>query len=187
MMIRINLLRPDSIKKEERTELLTLAYAVIFLAVAACGGVYYMKYRSYQTLDGRIRQVEGELSKYESIVKQVDALQATKKVLETKKSVIDGLMAGRLLYPQFMEKLLSLMPGGISFRSMSTQTQPDGTLSVTLDADALDNYAIADFVTSLSSDTDFSDVELGAITTGTSGKTAISGFHVTFQYHRKQS
>ena len=184
-MIRINLLAPESIKKEERKEIFALACAVVVVICLIGAAKYVMLFGSYKKLSGRINRTQAELNKYESIVKQVEALQATKSVLVTKKNVISTLMAGRLIYPVYMEKIMEVLPQNVWFKSMNTQMDADGIMTITLSAEALDNYAIADFITGLSSCPDFSEVELGPIATSNSQKMQTSVFNLTFKYKKK--
>lgn len=182
-MIRINLLAPENIKKEEPKEIIALAVMVVLLFCAVGIVNYVMKISEYARLESKITMTERELNKYESIVKQVETLQATKAVLETKKTVISNLMAGRLTYPVFMEQLLQLMPQNVWLKTMNTVTQGEG-MRVDITAEALDVYSIADLVTALSSNPDFSNVELGAINTTADPKMPTSNFTMTFQYKR---
>ncbi|MHB9155785.1 MAG: PilN domain-containing protein [Endomicrobiales bacterium] len=187
-MIKVNLLAPELIKKEERSEILVLGYLLMACLVLTGTTQYFLRVRTYQRLEARLGQSKAELGKYESIVQQVDTLQATKKVLETKKNVIGTLMTGRLTYPVLMEKLLETIPSNVWIKSMTTQMQGDGKMAVTVDAEALDNYSIADFITALSADTDMSAVELGAITSvAASGKAPTSAFRLTFSYMKMKS
>jgi len=184
-MIKINLLATELIKKEERNELIILAYAVLIIAVITGALNYAAKFRSYKKLESRVTQSQRELDKYESILKQVEALHATAAVLETKKSVINTLMQGRLTYLFFMEDILEVLPYNLWFRTVNTQLGSDGKISVNMDAEALDNYAIADFLSSLAASSDFGNVELGAITTASGGKVPTSSFHLKFDYKKK--
>jgi Tfp pilus assembly protein PilN len=184
-MIKINLLSPELIKKEERIELVIIGYAIIIAAVIVAGSDYFVKFRSFKVLESRVEQSEKELAKYQSIQKQVEALQAAKNVLETKKSIINSLMLGRLNYVNFMENILDVMSNNLWFRNMATQLVSDNGINVTMDAEALDNYAIADFITSLSQSKNFNNVELGPITSNTGAKTATSSFKLTFLYRKK--
>ena len=186
-MIRINLLAPEMIKKEERNELIILGYAALIIAVLIGAFDYTLKFRSYQKLEYRVSQSERELVKYESILKQVEALQSTTNTLETKKNIISTLMQGRLTYLYFMEDILEMLPSNLWFRNVTTQLAPDGKIVVTMDAEALDNYAIADFVSSLSGNPSFANVELGALTTAAVAKTTTSIFHLKFDYKKKMS
>ncbi|MBN1823336.1 MAG: PilN domain-containing protein [Endomicrobiales bacterium] len=185
-MIKINLLAPDAIKKEERNEILILAYALIAALFLIGLARYGLKYNNYRKLEARITKSQNELQKYEGIVKQVETLQATKTILETKKNVIDALKQGRVTYPRFLEEMLAMMPSNLWFKNMFTTSQPDGKIAIKLDAESLDNYAIADFITSLSLNPDFEDVVLGPINTTTSDKRTTSVFNLSFNYLKKK-
>jgi Tfp pilus assembly protein PilN len=184
-MIKINLLSPELIKKEERLELIFIGYALIIVAIIAAGTDYFVKYRTYKILESRVEQSEKELEKYQSIQKQVEALQSAKNVLETKKSIINTLMMGRLTYVNFMESLLDVIPSNLWFKTINTQFIADQGVSVTMDAEALDNYAIADFISALSQSKNFNNVELGAITTNSGAKSPTSTFKLNFLYRKK--
>jgi len=184
-MIKINLIPPDAIKKVERSEFLFLGYGIIAIVFTIAAMRYVAQFANYRKVEVRIASIDQELAKHQSIISQVDALQATKSVLETKKKVIGSLMASRLVYPQFMEEITGLLPVNIWFRSIGTQSQPDGKLSVVLDAESLDNFSIADFITSLSGNPDFSNVELGAINSATSNRVTTSAFRLNFIHQKK--
>lgn len=183
-MIRINLLSPDLIKKEERNEFIYIGYAVIAIVVIMGVVQYTTKLSMYRKLDARLTNIQQELGKYEEIVKQVDALQASKQVLEKKKGVIDSLMKGRLLYPRFMEELMEIMPSNVWLKNMNTQTQQDGTLTVSVDAEALDNYAIADIISAMAVNKNFTNPELVQVNSATAAKTTTSVFRITFSYKK---
>ena len=185
-MIKINLLAPEFIKKEERNELIILAYAILVVAIIIAGINFAAKYRGYSKLESRVLQSERELAKYESIQKQVEALQAARNVLETKKNIINTLMVGRLVYVNFMEDMLEILPNNLWFKTASTGLGPDLKVSVTMNAEALDNYAIADFFSALSQNENFMDAELGAIATSAGAKNTTSVFQVKYSYARKK-
>jgi hypothetical protein len=185
MIIKISLLSSDKIHKEERTEYLAVGYAVITVLLIALLSNYAVKLRSYKKLETRIVKAEAELAKYQTIVSQVDSLQATKKVLETKKSIIDSLMASGLFYPKFMETIAEKTTPGIAIKTMNTTLRPDGSIDAVLDADAVDNYSIADFIGTLASDPGFSKIDLGAISSGGGAKSG-SSFHLTFSHAGKK-
>jgi Tfp pilus assembly protein PilN len=186
-MIRINLLAPDSIKKEERNDILALGYLFIILLTIAAGANYVVKLRSYQMVQTRLSDIQKELGRYESIVRQVDALQATKKILEMKKNVINALLSSGLIYPRFMEDLLQLLPSGVSFKTLTTRLATDCKMTVTLTAEAVDNYSIADFMSALGGNADFTNVELGPVMTIGGAKSPSSNFNLTFCYQKKKS
>lgn len=186
-MIKVNLLASEAVKKEERQEIMILAYIVIGLIVVAGLGKYGLKFRSLKKVEKRIEHSKSELKKYQSIVNQVETLKSTKKVLETKKNVIKTLMSARLIYPTLMENLLNTIPNNVWLKTMNTKILSGNKTNVKLSAESLDNYSIADFITSLSSDKNFVDVELGQITTAAKqkDKQQTSNFQIQFNYRNE--
>jgi Tfp pilus assembly protein PilN len=184
-MIKINLISSENIQKVERNEVVVLLSLVMAIVLAGAGVRYVSLYSNNRKLESRITAIEQELGKYQNIVRQVDELQKTKGVLETKRNVIKSLMASRLIYPRFMEEIVTLMPVNIWFRTLGTQLQKDGRLDIVLDAESLDNYSIADFIASLTRNQDFSGVELGPINTVTNNKVTSSSFRLNFAHQKK--
>jgi len=120
--------------------------------------LYVAKLNSYNNIETKIQKKQKELAYYESIAQQVEKLKATKNTLQMKKDVISRLMEGRLFFPIFFEDLLQLLPSNVWFKSLETKMmegQGSNKIQATLDADALDNYSIADLIAALSADSDF--------------------------------
>jgi Tfp pilus assembly protein PilN len=185
-MIRINLIAAESIKKVERSELLLLGYLIIVGAFVILGAGYVTKFNNYRKIEARVAQDEQELNRYQGIVRQMDSLQSTKNALETRRNVISSLMASRLVYPRFMEELVMLLPANVWFRTLTTQSQADGKLAATLDAQSLDNYSIADAIAALSTNPDFSAVELGPINSAAAERIPSSAFRLTFSHQKRK-
>jgi Tfp pilus assembly protein PilN len=184
-MIKINLLAPEAIAKEERSEFLLIGWVIVILAVLAGTANYTAKFLALKKLQARVTVANQELVRYEDIVKQVEALEATKKVLETKKNVMNALMTTRLFYPRFMEDLMMILPRNVWLKTINTKIDPStGKMAITMTADALDNFSIADFVSELIADGDYTDVELGPIS-AQGGKVPSSAFQLTFNYLKK--
>ena len=186
-MIKINILSSSLIKKEERKELLIIAYVIAGLVVFVCLFNYGLKFYSYKKLAVKIESSQKELTKYEGIVRQVEALQTTKAVLETKKNLINTLSSTALMYPVFMNKLLSVLPDNIWFSSMDTKSTTDTDMNVNIEAEALDNFSIADFLSVLTTNQSFSNPELGAINTNASNKILTYSFKIKFDYKKELS
>ena len=182
-MIKINLLAQGSIKRQERTEF--LVFAVVFVALVFLGIViqYAGRYFGYMGLENRLALAEQELKKYSVTVKKVDELKATKALLQTKKGVINTLVTKKFVYPLFLDDLLKYLPPNVWFKSLNTKSS-DNLIKVTLIAEALDNYSIADLISSLSSSDDFSNIVLGPITSspGSKDKSSVSSFKLSFDY-----
>lgn len=186
MLIKINLLASDRIVKEERTEYLSLGYAVLVIVTIALIGMYAVIWNATAKLARVTAEKETKLSEYQAIVKEVEELQAANAILAAKKNVIDSLKANGILYPLFMQTLAARTPAGISYKSLNATLTPVGGISANMDAVALDNYAIADCIGILSVDHEFSLVDLGAITAIGAENSSASNFRLSFTYTREK-
>jgi len=186
-LIKINLLSKENIKVLERTEFVWL-FSFLILITAFFGTAYYFfRLHLNSIAEAQLRQVQADMGKYENVLKQLELLESTKLTLETKKNVINSLHEKGLVYPQFMEDFAAVLPSGISLKTLLTKLQADGKLFVTLSADAIDNYPIADFITMLTLNNNFSNIEMGTINTKRPpGMTTISSFTLTFYYLKKE-
>ena len=126
--------------------------------------------------------MEKELNLLETIVKKVDEIEKSKEALAKKLDVIQSLLGNRAVYPQLLEDLARTVPSRVWLTSLLTKSESD-FLTITIEASAIDNYAIANFITKLSKVKNFSKVELINITTR-KGKEeiAIKNFGVTCEY-----
>ncbi|MFB0527165.1 MAG: PilN domain-containing protein [bacterium] len=181
-MIKINLLPKEIEKKVALREKKFLLSTIVVLAVVGFLGLYFLKVGQYSRLRKQLRKVEKELVLLEAIVKQVDEIEKSKETLSKKLDVIRSLMGNRLIYPQLLEDLARIVPSRVWLNSLRTQTESD-YLTITIGASAIDNYAIADFITRLSEAKNFSKVELGNITSRErEEKEIIRNFGVTCEY-----
>lgn len=163
-MIKINLLPKEVEKKVAIREKKFLFSIIIILVVGGLLGLYSLKLAQYTGLKKKVKRVEKELSLLETIVNKVDEIEKSKEALAKKLEVIQSLMGSRLVYPQLFEDLARIVPSRVWLTSLVTKSESD-FLTVNIEASAIDNYAIADFITKLSEDENFSKVELSNITT----------------------
>jgi len=185
-MIKINLLPPEVKKKAEKKRLIALGGLGIGLLVVIIFGVYGQKVLYYRNLEKEIKINETELKRLEPILKEIENKQKEKDLLVKKRQVTKDLMRNTLLYPQFLEELVNILPGNIWFSNLTTRPAPEGTgLEVSLDASALDNYAIADFISVLEKREYYSNIELGPISKSGSENEPILNFRLKFNYQSK--
>ena len=183
-MIKINLLPKEIEKKVALREKRFLFSMVVLLAVAGFLGLYLLKVGQYARLRKQLGRVEKELALLETVIKQVDEIEKSREALAKKLDVIQSLMGNRLVYPRLLEDLARIVPSRVWLNSLKTKTESD-YLTITIGASAIDNYAIADFITKLSEAKNFSKVELGRITSR-KGKEeeVIRNFGVTCEYRQ---
>jgi len=181
-MIKINLLPKEVEKKVALREKKFLLSMIVLLVAGGFLGLYALKVGQYTRLKKKVKRVEKELSLLETIVKKVDEIEKSKEALGKKLDVIQSLLGNRVVYPQLLEDLAKIVSSRVWLTSLLTKSESD-FLTITIEASAIDNYAIANFITKLSEDKNFSKVELSNITTR-KGKEeiAIKNFGVTCEY-----
>jgi len=182
-MIKINLLPKEVEKKVALREKKFLLSMIVLLVVGGFLGLYALKVGQYTRQKKKVKRVEKELSLLETIVKKVDEAEKAKEALGRKLDVIQSLVGNRLVYPQLFEDLARIVPSRVWLTSLVTKSESD-FLTITIEASAADNYAIADFITKLSEANNFSKVELSNITTkkGKEEEVVTKNFGVTCEY-----
>ncbi len=181
-MIKINLLPPEVLKKqaENRVVVLISLGMTLILVIATC--VLILRITTDKILSAEITKLESEVKQYQTAVDEVKKLKSITATLEAKKNLIENLKKKSLMYPKFMEKILSLLPPQIWFTSFDSQSKPDG-FTVSLLCSSYDNFAIADFIYNLENSSEFSNIELGNITSSITGSgLEIYSFQLKFEY-----
>lgn len=185
-MIKINLLPLEAKKKAEKKQLITLIGLGIGLVVLIIFGIYGQKVFYYRSLEKEIKMMEIELKKLEPLLREIENKQKEKDLLVKKKQVMKDLTQNSLLYPQFLEEIVNILPENIWLSHLVTKAGPQGTgLEVNLDASALDNYAIADFLSILEKKEYCSNIDLGPISKTGSENQATLNFRLKFTYQPK--
>ncbi len=184
-MIKINLLPKEIEKKVTLREKKFLVVGIVILVVVGFFGLYFLKVAQYAHLKRQLRKVEKELALLETVVKQVDEMEKSKEALSKKLDVIRSLTTNRLIYARLLEDLARIVPSRVWLTSLITKSESD-FLTITIEASAIDNYAIADFITKLGEGDNFSKVELTRITSKKSkeGEEIIRNFGVTCEYRQ---
>jgi len=184
-MIKINLFPKELEKKVAVREKKFLLSGIVLLVVAGFSGLYFLKVAQYVRFKKQLRKVEKELVLLETIVKKVDEIEKSKEALSKKLEVIQSLMGNRLMYPQLLEDLARIVPSRVWLNSLKTKSESD-FLTISIEASAIDNYAIADFITKLGEGSNFSKVELTKITSKKrkEGEEVIRNFGVTCEYRQ---
>ncbi len=181
-MIKVNLLPKEARKKRMalRPRGILIGGAVGF-GVAVFLGVYFFKLAKLNELKQEVRNVKRELDSLRSIIEQVDRIESSKRKINQRLDVIKTLNKSRLFYPYLMEDLAKVVFPRIWVESMSTTWQ-ETFIDLTLEVSALDNYAIADFITILEQNPLFSDIVLGGFSSRDMEGVKIRHFSLTCKY-----
>jgi Tfp pilus assembly protein PilN len=169
-MIKINLL-PRDLKKEEGARYqIQFSIAGIIILIILLLVLYVSKMLTFVNLNKQMVQKNSDLEKVSALVAVVDQEKQQKAILDRKWGIIERLLQGRFKWAMLMDELSSCLPKSIWLTGLnSTRTEGGNVLSI--NGIAFDNFAIADFVTTLEDNQYFDNVELIAITEGgTTGK-----------------
>lgn len=167
-MIKIDLL-PQDLKNEEgarKQKYWTIVGGVLLLVLIGS----YWGYENYvfTSKQKELQNTKDELEKVSALVNAVEQIKQQKEVLERKWGVVETLLEGRFKWAMILDEVSKCIPNSIWLTNLtSTKTESGNILSIT--GMAFDNFAIADFITTLEDDNYFEKVELGSITEASSG------------------
>jgi len=161
-MIKINLL-PRDLKREEGAKHQT-QFAILGVIALICLLliVYVSKMLAWSKKEKELKAANAELEKMSVLVQAVEQKQLQKEMLDRKWGIIDKLLQGRFRWAMIMDEMNICIPKSIWLTGMVSTKMDNGNL-ISLNGMAFDNFAIADFVTTLDDDPYFDNVELIAI------------------------
>lgn len=162
-MIRVNLLPPEYEAAQRKRERQIYFGGAGALAVLLLAGVWLFQAHRSSALETKILNAQAELAKYQAIVSQLEKIEQDKARLSAKREVIRGLNQSRLAYPVFFEDLLPLIPSDVWVNSINIVEQGGGNMKVTLNSQALSNFALATWLTNLQQAKHFTSLELSPI------------------------
>jgi len=182
-MIKINLVPKEIEKKAQQKEKIILLSLSGVLVLAIFFGIWFWKLAQVKRLESHLRKLDNELKSLQSQAKKVDEIERNKKALHQRLGVINTLLTSRLDYPKLMEKLAmpDIIPSRVWITSLLTKTSQD-IIDLSFQVQAMDNYAIADFLANLDKNKSFDKVELNAITTTKIGDTPVRTFSIKCLY-----
>lgn len=160
-MIKINLLPVRAAKRREslRRQMLIIVASLVFV-LACLYLVDRFQHREMSRLVSEINYTKTEMAKLKDIIAEVEMLKARKKSLQEKKAVIDRLEAAKTGPVRVLEELGFAVPEALWVISFK---EKNGLLE--LKGEAVNNDAIADFLTNMEKSIYFKDVRLRETTT----------------------
>ena len=161
-MIRINLLPPEYAAAQSKKEQQVILGSGAVVLVAVLFLFWFVQSRKAARLERQIQEADAELRKFQAIISQIESIEASKKQLTAKKDVITSLNRSRLIYPVFFEDLLPIIPSDVWVTNVQITEQGAG-MKVTMNSNALSNFALATWLTNLQQSTHFSGIDLSSI------------------------
>jgi type IV pilus assembly protein PilN len=178
-MITINLLPQEYRAIARRRRIITLC--VLAGAVAGILMIFFLVGRiTYASrLEKRSRDLNQKLAQLQTVVNEIKQIEAARSELQNRVSLIQSLDQKRLVYPVLFDDFLTLMPAGVWITSFQTAPHGNG-LTITLQAKANSNFAIANWISNLETSHYFQSPQIGPISYGDS----TASFTLTCEYAR---
>ena len=155
-MIKINLLPIRAARRREALRRQVLGgVASIVLIIICLYLTNQVKTHEIHSLVNKINYTKQEIDRLKEIIAEVDLLKAKKKELEDKKDIISKLEAAKIGPVRVLEELGFAVTKTLWLTSLN---EKEGLLE--LKGSAMDNDAIADFLTNLEKSIYFKDVRL---------------------------
>jgi type IV pilus assembly protein PilN len=176
-MIRINLL-PHAERPKSPTRVRGGFFIIIAgLCLLAILGLRWFSVKAQiADLNKENEQLQGELTRYQAIAKEVEKFKADKKNLEAKLASIDRLKAGQIGPVHILDQVSRLLPDGVWLTSLNHSAS-----RLVLQGYSFTNFAIAEFMTQLGKSPDgrFTNVDLSYSEHALIGKVPVEKFEIT--------
>lgn len=185
-MIRINLLPPEFEQAQAKREQQILLGGIGAVLVLFLSFIWIFETRRAARLESDILEKQAELARFQAIVSQIEKIEQDKTRLTSKRDVIRDLNRSRLVYPVMFEDLLPIIPSDVWVTSIQLVEQGSG-MRVSMNANALSNYAVATWLTNLQQSRHFTGVDLSAISYSGATETGAQtlGFSINCQYQHQ--
>jgi Tfp pilus assembly protein PilN len=162
-MIRINLLPPEYAEAQRKKEQQIIFGGVGCLAMAFLLLFWGFKKATASNLQAKINEADAELKSYQTIIQEIEQIEADQKRKRDKLNVIKELNRSRLVYPVFFEDFIPIVPADIWVTSLSLEESGGGTMTIKISCKGTSNFAVATWLTNLEQSPHFSNIKLGPI------------------------
>lgn len=125
--------------------------------------------------NARNRYLQTEITALESQIAEIKRIKESKAAIEQRMALIEQLQSSRNLAPQILDELATIVPPGVSFKSLK-RTGP----SIQVRGTSESNNRLAEFMRRLESSRVFTSGELSSIIADTSASDAVSEFTLNF-------
>jgi Tfp pilus assembly protein PilN len=183
-LIRINLIPPEFAVAQAQKEQKIIFGASGSLLAMVLISFWFIKTREAAELGRKIAESEKELQRYQAIISQIEGIEANKRQLQAKRDVIRQLNRSRLIYPVLMEDFLPIIPPDVWVTSIQL-AETGSQIKVTMNCNALSNYALATWLTNLQQSTHFSSIDLGGISYANTDQSSILSFSLSCLYQHQ--
>ncbi len=173
-MIRINLIRGKRKKKHE-FNVGSLIFAIPLLVLVGVFFFHQSVGRKISGLESDIQKATARIELLKKEIGEVEKFKVRKAELQKKVDIISNLQTGRVGPVKSLDALSSIIPENSWIDKMTMNGD-----KIVLDGVAMNNTAVADFMTALTKSGRFRDVVLGSADQATVAGTKLVKFNLTF-------
>ena len=160
-MIRINLLPPEITEKKKQKRQILLIFTVVGLILLMIIILGVRQNRQLAAVEKEFNEVNTAFQKESETVAKVKSLEQKKANLDKRMGVIKKLVKGQFFWVEILDEISQRLPQNVWLGSLTSTEGAEKIL--TFNGIAFDNFAIADFITSLDNSQYFGEVELNYI------------------------
>jgi type IV pilus assembly protein PilN len=180
-MIRINLLKAEAkalpaeaAKKEKKAVNPSMLFG---LGLVVLVGVAFLQLRSVNKEKALLTQAENEKAKLQDVESKLKKVEAQKKVIEKKISLIGELKNYQQVAVRIMDEISQLVPSWVWLDEIAYDNK-----SLQIKGKALSNSVIAEFISNMEKSTSFRNINLISSIQRTIGDSRVSEFSLTASY-----
>ncbi len=181
-MVKVNLVPSEILVKAAQKQQNVQIFLGVFVVLLGVAGVSFWHLKTAQREEADLAVKERRLAELQVEVALVENLKKGIADLRNRLNVVNNLLKGRRLYPNFMSDFIETVPSGIYIKTLRTNST---ATSVTLElaAEALSSEEIKEWISRLAA-AGFSGVEMGPVL-GTETVPPTYGFTLKGQYAAK--
>jgi len=175
-MANINLLPwRESLRVQQKKNYLTMLIALALGALSLMFSVGAVVDSLIGNQNQRNQFIEQQIVVLDGQIKKIKDIKESQQAIEQRMALIEQLESSRNAVPKVLDKLVKLVPPGLSFRSFSRKGNQIEVLGV-----SESNNRLADFMRRLEESSVFSSGDLSSIVADTSASDSVSDFKLTF-------
>ena len=175
-MANINLLPwRENLRVQQKKNYLTMLIALALGALSLMFSVGAVVDSLIGNQNQRNQFIEQQIVVLDGQIKKIKDIKESQQAIEQRMALIEQLESSRNAVPKVLDKLVKLVPPGLSFRSFSRKGNQIEVLGV-----SESNNRLADFMRRLEESSVFSSGDLSSIVADTSASDSVSDFKLTF-------
>jgi Tfp pilus assembly protein PilN len=163
-MIKVNLVPIEILRKARQRQIALQAGVVGGLFAVVLVLLSFAHWFGLKKVEKDFEFKTSVLDKLKVVVARVEEKEKAAKAVRDHLDAIEGLRKARAFYPLFMSEFVRTVPSGVRITQLTTSTQANSSMKLTISAVANSNDDVAGWMRILEKNSHFAKVDLGAVT-----------------------